>query len=200
MKKLLSKLYSTFGLKNTKPENIISNEPLNLKKIEQASKIIKELHSQMQDLASEGYGPFVAAVYDQNGNLIAKEANSVVNEVCSNNHAEINAIKKAQEKLETYDLSSYNLSIYITAEPCMMCIGAIMWSGIKNVYYSVPSKTVEKITGFDEGFKPSWLKEFKKRGIIVYGNIDAKDGEFELKQYVNSGKTIYKPGLKSTNI
>ena len=81
MKKLLSKLYSTFGLKNTKPENIISNEPLNLKKIEQASKIIKELHSQMQDLASEGYGPFVAAVYDQNGNLIAKAANSVVNEV-----------------------------------------------------------------------------------------------------------------------
>lgn len=196
MKKLLSKLYSTFGLKNTKPENIISNEPLNLKKIEQASKIIKELHSQMQDLASEGYGPFVAAVYDQNGNLIAKAANSVVNEVCSNNHAEINAIKKAQEKLETYDLSSYNLSIYITAEPCMMCIGAIMWSGIKNVYYSVPSKTVEKITGFDEGFKPSWLNEFKKRGIIVYGNIDAKAGEDELKQYVKLGNIIYKPTRK----
>ena len=196
MKKLLSKLYSTFGLKNTKLENIISNEPLNLKKIEQASKIIKELHSQMQDLASEGYGPFVAAVYDQNGNLIAKAANSVVNEVCSNNHAEINAIKKAQEKLETYDLSSYNLSIYITAEPCMMCIGAIMWSGIKNVYYSVPSKTVEKITGFDEGFKPSWLNEFKKRGIIVYGNIDAKAGEDELKQYVKLGNIIYKPTRK----
>lgn len=196
MKKLLSKLYSTFGLKNTKPENIISNEPLNLKKIEQASKIIKELHSQMQDLASEGYGPFVAAVYDQNGNLIAKAANSVVNEVCSNNHAEINAIKKAQEKLETYDLSSYNLSIYITAEPCMMCIGAIMWSGIKNVYYSVPSKTVEKITGFDEGFKPSWLNEFKKRGIIVYGNIEAKAGEDELKQYVKLGNIIYKPTRK----
>lgn len=196
MKKLLSKLYSTFGLKNTKPENIISNEPLNLKKIEQASKIIKELHSQMQDLASEGYGPFVAAVYDQNGNLIAKAANSVVNEVCSNNHAEINAIKKSQEKLETYDLSSYNLSIYITAEPCMMCIGAIMWSGIKNVYYSVPSKTVEKITGFDEGFKPSWLNEFKKRGIIVYGNIEAKAGEDELKQYVKLGNIIYKPTRK----
>lgn len=78
----------------------------------------------------------------------------------------------------------------------MMCIGAIMWSGIKNVYYSVPSKTVEKITGFDEGFKPSWLNEFKKRGIIVYGNIEAKAGEDELKQYVKLGNIIYKPTRK----
>ena len=71
-----------------------------------------------------------------------------------------------------------------------------MWSGIKNVYYSVPSETVEKITGFDEGFKPSWLKEFKKRGIAVYGNIEAKLGEVELKQYVQTGKKIYKPERK----
>ncbi len=134
--------------------------------------------------------------FDENGNLVSKAANSVVIENCSNNHAEINAIKEAQMKLATYDLSSYNLSIYITAEPCMMCVGAIMWSGIKNVYYSVPSETVEKITGFDEGFKPSWLKEFKKRGIAVYGNIEAKLGEVELKQYVQTGKKIYKPERK----
>ena len=164
-----------------------------IEKIKQASKIINELHSQIPNFTSLGFGPFIAAIYDTNGHLIAKNANSVVNENCSNNHAEINAIKKAQEKLGTYDLSTYNLSIYITAEPCIMCIGAIMWSGIKNVYYSIPSKIVEKITGFDEGFKPFWINEFKKRGIIVYGNIEPKIGEIGLKQYVNSGKIIYKP-------
>lgn len=193
MKKLFNILHSKFTLKNSNSLNIISNEPLNIEKIKQASKIINELHSQIPNFTSLGFGPFIAAIYDTNGHLIAKNANSVVNENCSNNHAEINAIKKAQEKLGTYDLSTYNLSIYITAEPCIMCIGAIMWSGIKNVYYSMPSKIVEKITGFDEGFKPFWINEFKKRGIIVYGNIEPKIGEIGLKQYVNSGKIIYKP-------
>jgi tRNA(Arg) A34 adenosine deaminase TadA len=140
-----------------------------------------------------GSGPFVAAIYDEQGNILAKAANSVVNDNCSNNHAEINAIKAVQEKFGTYDLSAYNLKLYVTAEPCMMCIGAIMWSGIKNVYYGVPSKTVEDITGFDEGFKPHWFKEFKKRGIIVYGNIEPELGKEELRHYVRESKTIYKP-------
>lgn len=172
---------------------VISNEKINDLKVQNASKIITGLQKEMSQYTSNGSGPFVAAIYDNNGNLIVKVANSVVNEHCSNNHAEMNAIKAAQEKLKTYDLAPYNLSLYVTAEPCMMCIGGIMWSGIKNVYYGVPSKSVEKITGFDEGFKPHWFKEFKKRGIIVYGNIEPELGEMELHKYMNEGKEIYKP-------
>ena len=74
-----------------------------------------------------------------------------------------------------------------------MCIGGIMWSGIKEVYYGVPSKDVEKITGFDEDFKPHWFKEFKKRGIVVYGNIEPSLGKRELFRYKNAGKEVYKP-------
>ena len=74
-----------------------------------------------------------------------------------------------------------------------MCAGAIMWSGIKTVYFGVPSSEVEKITGFDEGYKPNWIKEFKKRDITVYGNIEPKAGEKVLQEYVKSGKEIYKP-------
>ena len=172
---------------------VISNEKINDLKVQNASKIITGLQKDMSQYTSNGSGPFVAAIYDNNGNLIVKVANSVVNEHCSNNHAEMNAIKAAQKKLKTYDLAPYNLSLYVTAEPCMMCIGGIMWSGIKNVYYGVPSKSVEKITGFDEGFKPHWFKEFKKRGIIVYGNIEPELGEIELHKYMNEGKEIYKP-------
>ena len=155
--------------------------------------IIKELQSEMSSYTNNGSGPFVAAIYDKKGNLVVKVANSVVNETCSNNHAEVNAIKLAEQKLGTYDLSKENLSLYVTAEPCMMCLGAIMWSGIKNIYYGVPSKRVEEITGFDEGFKPDWFNEFKKRGITVYGNIEVKAGEKELHEYVKSNKTIYRP-------
>ena len=128
-------------------------------------------------------------IYDENDNLIAKQANSVINEVCSHNHAEMNTIKAAEKALNTYDLSSHNLRLYVTAEPCMMCLGGIMWSGIKHVYYGVPSKRVEEITGFDEGFKPNWFNEFKKRGITVYGQIEQSAGETVLKDYVANKHT-----------
>ena len=173
--------------------SIISNEKITDKKLQRAKKIISNLQKELLNCISEGCGPFLAAIYDKKGNLIAKCPNSVVNENCSNNHAEMNTIKKAQEILETYDLSNYDLSIYITAEPCMMCIGAIMWSGIKEVYFGVPTKLVEKITGFDEGYKPNWLEEFKKRKITVCGNIEVELGSRLLKAYVKANNTIYKP-------
>ena len=173
--------------------NIVANEKINTQKVKKAAKIILQLQSEMKDYIAQGSGPFLAAIYDEKGNLIAKTANSVVSEKCSNNHAEVNVIKAAEKALNTYDLSSYNLSLYVTSEPCMMCLGAIMWSGIKAVYYSVPSKRVEEITHFDEGFKPNWFEEFKKRGITVYGNIAQAEGEKVLKSYVADGYTVYQP-------
>ena len=128
---------------------VISNEKIDQAKLETASRIITELQKDMQSFTKNGSGPFVAAIYDSNGNLVVKVANSVVNEHCSNNHAEMNAIRAAEQKLKTYDLAPFNLKLYVTAEPCIMCVGGIMWSGIKEVYYGVPSKTVEEITGFD---------------------------------------------------
>lgn len=172
---------------------VISNEKIDKAKVKTARKIISELQKDMQSFTQNGSGPFVAAIYNDKGELIVKAANSVINERCSNNHAEMNAIKIAEEKLGTYDLAPFNLKLYITAEPCIMCIGGIMWSGIKEVYYGVPTKTVEGITGFDEGFKPNWFKEFKKRGIIVYGNIEPELGEQELNKYIKYGNEVYKP-------
>ncbi len=172
---------------------VVSNEEINKTKLENATKIILQLQDEMSDYIRNGSGPFLAAVIDEKGKIISKTANSVVSEGCSNNHAEMNAIKLAQKNLGTYDLSKYNLSLYVTAEPCMMCIGGIMWSGIKAIYYGVPSKRVEEITGFDEGFKPNWFEEFKNRGITVYGNIAIEKGEKVLYDYVNTGKTVYQP-------
>lgn len=184
---------AVFCLAGNVEAKVISNEKIDQTKVETASKIITGLQKDMRNFTAKGSGPFVAAIYDDKGNLIVKVANSVVNEQCSNNHAEMNAIKAAEKKLGTFDLAPYNLRLYVTAEPCMMCLGGIMWSGIKEVYYSVPSKRVEDITGFDEGFKPHWFKEFKKRGIVVYGNIETELGEQELQNYVDNGKKIYKP-------
>ena len=174
-------------------EKIVSNEEINKDKLNTAEKIIGKMQKEISDYCLRGYGPFLAAIYDSDGNLIAKEANSVIIDKSSGNHAEINVIKAAEKIYNDYDLSKYNLSIYITSEPCMMCLGAILWSGIRNVYYGVPTEIVEEITGFDEGHKPQWIEEFKKRGITVYGNIESEAGISALKEYVQNNKKIYKP-------
>lgn len=175
-------------------DNIIANNEIDIDKLTNAQKIICDLYRELPDCIAAGHGPFMTAIYDSNGKLIAKTANSVLLDKCSHNHAEINAIRMAEKVLNSYDLSDLNL--YVTAEPCMMCLGAIMWSGIKGVYFGVPSQKVETITGFDEGFKPNWLNEFKKRGISVYGNIESEIGEKVLQDYVNQKHIIYNPKRK----
>ena len=172
---------------------ILSNAPIDEQKLEKAAVIIRGLQEELKEHINQGSGPFLAAIYDEKGNLIAKAANSVVNQTCSHNHAEMNTIKLAEEKLGTYDLAPYHLSLYVTAEPCLMCLGGIMWSGIQTIYFGVPSKRVEELTGFDEGFKPDWMSEFKKRGITVYGNIEPKAGEEVLSAYVQAGRKVYRP-------
>ena len=173
--------------------NIMSNAPITKPQYETARKIILGLQNETPKHFCEHCGPFCAAIYDDKGNLIAKAQNNVVPACDCTNHAEMNVIRLAQKKLNTYDLSKYNLSIYVTAEPCIMCVGGIMWSGIKNVYFGVYSKDVEAITGFDEGYKPNWIEQFKQRGINVYGGIEQEYGKKVLAKYVKSGNTIYKP-------
>lgn len=176
---------------------VISNTPITPEQLANASKIMLKVHQQTQKNINKGMGPFYAMLIDSNGHVIAAKSNSVVKTHCCLNHAEMNTIRAAQSKLKTYDLSKYNLSIYVNAEPCVMCMGGIMWSGIKNIYYSVPSKDVERITGFNEGYKPNWQAEFKKMGINVYGNIETEAGEKVLENYVKSGHLVYKPEMQT---
>lgn len=177
----------------TTDKYIFGKTKLTEEEYEDARKIILDLQAENAKLIEEGYGPFLAAIYDKHGNLIAKMPNTVAKENCCLWHAEVNTIKAACKKLNTYDLAPFGLSIYVTAEPCIMCAGAIMWSGIERVFYSVNSADVESITGFDEGFKPDWINEFAKRNIEVYGEIEAEAGREVLRKYVSSGKEIYKP-------
>lgn len=176
-----------------KEETIIANSPIGEKSLKRAEKILAKIHKKTEKGIKEGKGPFYAEIYDENGRFIAGASNSVIEEGCSICHAEVNALKKAHLIYREYNLAPKNLTIYVNAEPCMMCLGAIMWSGVRTVFYSVPSSDVERITGFDEGFKPDWLREFKKRGIMVFGNIEAEAGKKVLEKYVALGKEIYKP-------
>lgn len=185
-----------YSVKDLKKMNIDANSSISKADLEKAQKIMLGVYQKTSLGVQQGKGPFYAEIYDKDGKLVASSSNSVVEDNCSIYHAEVNTLKKAHAYYKQYNLAPKDLTIYVNAEPCIMCAGAIMWSGVKTVYFGVPSKDVERITGFDEGFKPNWINEFKKRGITVYGNIEQKAGEKVLQEYVSSGKEIYKPTRK----
>ena len=64
-------------------------------------------------------------------------------------HAEVSAIRKACQKLGTFDLSGCD--IYTSCEPCPMCLGAIYWSHLDKIYYANDRKDAANI-GFDDDF------------------------------------------------
>lgn len=173
---------------------IVANAPLKKKDLDRAKNLIMHMNKRSIEEIEKGYGPFMAIISNQKGIIFSQVSNSVVKDKSSLAHAEIDAIRETQKKLGAYDLTPFHLSIYVTSEPCLMCMGAIMWSGIENVYYGVPTQDVEEITGFDEGFKSSdWMEEFKKRNINVYGNIEPDLGKDVLLQYMKTNKEMYKP-------
>ena len=147
----------------------------------------------LQKIETQGTGPFLAAIFNGDGERLAEMPNTVVRDNCSHNHAEMNAIRSLEVRLGTFDLGPLNLTLYTTSEPCMMCMGGILWSGIKRVVFGVESGDVERITGFDEGFKPRWREEFARRGIEVVGPVAAAKGREVLSRYMEMKGRIYKP-------
>ena len=75
----------------------------------------------------------VGACIIKDGKIIAEGKNTRQAENMAVNHAEIVAINEACEALGTRRLSG--CSMYVTLEPCPMCAGAILMSGIDCVYF-----------------------------------------------------------------
>lgn len=75
----------------------------------------------------------VGAVIILDGKIIAKAHNKRESTKDATNHAEIICIKKACKKLKDFRLN--NADLYVTMEPCLMCLGAILNARIKKVYF-----------------------------------------------------------------
>ena len=86
-------------------------------------------------IAAENDEVPVGAVITLKGNIIAKAHNQVEMLKDPTAHAEMLAITAASNHLKSKILDQCDL--YITAEPCIMCSGAILLSRIRNVYFSV---------------------------------------------------------------
>ena len=95
-----------------------------------------------------GGGPF-GAVIVKDGVIIAEGSNSVTILNDPTAHAEVSAIREACRRLDTFHLDG--CTIYTSCEPCPMCLGAIYWAGIKQIFYGNNRKDAADI-GFADDF------------------------------------------------
>ena len=81
---------------------------------------------------AEGEVP-IGAVLVKDGILITKAHNQPISKNDATAHAEIQLIRTAGEKQENYRLTG--TSLYVTLEPCAMCLGAMMHARIERIVY-----------------------------------------------------------------
>ena len=136
--------------------------------------------------ANEG-GPFGAVITDKEGNIVATGNNQVLKNNDPTAHAEVTAIRNACKALNTYDLSDYIL--YTSCEPCPMCLSAIIWSNIKEIYYACTREDAANI-----GFRDDLIYEYLKGNntdLISLKQIDRDECIDIFEKYQNENKTIY---------
>ena len=119
---------------------------INKEKLEQ---LVKENIDIIEKDLNKYGGPFGAIIIDNDCNIVGVGWNTVTGTNDPTAHAEVNAIRNACQKLNTFDLSGYTL--IATGYPCPMCLSAIMWANIKDVYFVTPVEEAERI-GFRDEF------------------------------------------------
>ena len=94
-------------------------------------------------------GPF-GCVIAQGDRIVGRGHNRVILKRDPTCHGEMEAIRDACDTLGTYDLAGCVL--YTTAEPCPMCLGAILWANIRQVYFGCNREDSDGIGFRDEVF------------------------------------------------
>ena len=132
-------------------------------------------------------GPFGAVITDKEGNIISNGNNQVLKQKDPTAHAEMLAIRNACKKLDKYDLSDYIL--YTSCEPCPMCLSAIIWSNIKEIYYGCTQEDAAEI-----GFRDEAIYEYlkgKNKDLISLKQMDREECIKTFNEYKKNNGVIY---------
>lgn len=141
-------------------------------------------------------GPFAAGVFERDtGKPVVVGVNRVVPSHCSSAHAEVMTLSLAQHILGTHDLGGPGMPAYqlvVNWRPCVMCYGAVIWSGIRSLAIAGSGPELETITGFDEGpIHPEWQQELARRGIDFIDNVLTDEAVKVFRDFAASGALVY---------
>lgn len=147
--------------------------------------IEKAMHTSTHNIG----GPFGACIVDSKGNVVAVASNNVLQSHDPTGHAEVNAIRQASAALGTHDLSGCTL--YATGYPCPMCLAAIMWANISEVWYGCTPEDAEAI-GFRDDVMYEYIKGNAKEKIkLNIQQIDREECLILFDIYEKYNKKIY---------
>jgi tRNA(Arg) A34 adenosine deaminase TadA len=148
-----------------------------------------------QNVERRSGGPFAAAVFErESGRLLGVGVNRVEPLNASPAHAEIMAMLFAQQKMQNFDLGAAGpgSELVTSSQPCLMCLGATLWSGVTRLTYGATAADVTSVLGFDEGPLPrDWQRELNKRGITVAGEFLRAEAVEVLELYKKMQGTVY---------
>jgi|SRR5699024_3897348 len=143
------------------------------------------------EVAQEGMdkgsgGPFGAIVV-KDGKIIAESCNQVTSTNDPTAHAEIAVIRKACQKLDSFQLE--DCIVYTSCEPCPMCFGAIYWARPKAVYYACTQQDAAQID-FDDQFIYDELEKDKSDLKIKFINLLRSEAQEVFEEWSNKTDRI----------
>ncbi|MCL4866210.1 MAG: nucleoside deaminase [Gemmatimonadales bacterium] len=140
-------------------------------------------------------GPFGAAIFNAaTGALVGLGINLVTTRRNCALHAEMVAFMVAQGRVGSHTLhlpggASHDLAT--SCEPCAMCLGAVLWSGVRRVL-SAATREDAIALGFDEGpVFPESIRYLEAREIQFVRGLHRETARAVMERYVALGGTVY---------
>lgn len=149
----------------------------------------------LENVARNTGGPFGAAIFArETGALVSVGVNSVLRLNNCVLHAEILAIMAAQTRLGCYTLhddASRHYELFTSCEPCAMCLGAALWSGVSRLVCGATRADAARL-GFEEGpvFAASHAY-LEARGVEIVHGVLRDEANAALDRYRDSQGVIY---------
>ena len=97
----------------------------------------------------------VGAVVVQDGRIIGRGANCPIGAHDPTAHAEIVALRDAARGRRNYRLTGATL--YVTVEPCLMCVGALVHARIHRVVFGTPEPKAGALQSTQRAHEAPWL-------------------------------------------
>ena len=144
----------------------------------------------MAKLAFENDEVPVGAVIVNNGEIIGRGFNQVIEKHSISSHAEINAINQASQFKKNYRLK--NCDIYVTLEPCHMCAKAIVDARLNHLYYGAKEPKTGAIESIDK-----FLDREDINHHVVFSGGHMKDESSELLKKFFKSKRAKKASQKN---
>lgn len=121
-------------------------------------KVLDLLLKNAEKAYKKGEIPVSAVILDQSGKIISYSNNDRQRKCNVLGHAEINAILKAEKKIQDWRLDGY--CMIVTLEPCNMCSVIIKESRLDKVYYFLPKKNDD--ISWEININKVQIKEYKE--------------------------------------